>query len=468
VPSRPGTIAPTIAPALARWCLPDVAMAAACVTLVYCLFLFQGYEQLFRDSDAGWHIRNGEAILASGTLPHTDPWSFTRAGQPWYAWEWLSDVATGTIQSGFGLRGVALFYAGAIAAGVWLWFRLHWALGGNFLIACAMAPLLLSSCNIHWLARPHILSWLFLLWTMFPRVPSLAQTTAVTLLWANIHPTFVFGLLRGAGHRPAQALKLCAVVLAIPLLNPYGFHLYVHVWRYLTDTDLLSRIGEFQSFDFHAPGAGQIIATLILGMIGGTLALTQNRTHHFIIAILITAMALRSARALPLSALLLLPISNASITAALARYPRFLAYGENLRAFDRRFTGLALIPLVLFAAWKLMPPAGFPPDQFPVAAYAHIPAGARLFAPDKYGGYLIYRSNGQMKVFFDGRSDLYGAEFLKQYGRMVQLRPGWREYWDGFHFTHALVPVDAPLDPALEQIGWKELYRDKTAVLLTR
>jgi hypothetical protein len=91
---------------------------------------------------------------------------------------------------------------------------------------------------------------------------------------------------------------------------------------------------------------------------------------------------------------------------------------------------------------------------------------ARLFAPDKYGGYLIYRSNGRMKVFFDGRSDLYGAEFLKQYGRMVQLRPGWREYWDSFHFTHALAPVDAPLGPALEQIGWRELYRDKTAVLL--
>ena len=25
------------------------------------------------------------------------------------------------------------------AAGVWMWFRLHWALGGNFLIACAMS-----------------------------------------------------------------------------------------------------------------------------------------------------------------------------------------------------------------------------------------------------------------------------------------------------------------------------------------
>src|SRR5262249_6007521 len=252
----------------------------------------------------------------------------------------------------------------------------------------------------------------------------------------------------------------------------YGPKLYVHVWHYLTDNELLSRIREFQSFDFHTSGAGQIIAMLLLGMIGGTLALTQKRPHQFAIAVVFTVLALRSARALPLAALALLPIANAAITESLRRslrrplvlgqgdagesacattldsqfgeqggagiqparlgpravdaakaapllsaLPEFLDYTDNLRALDRRFAGFALVPLVLIAAWKWMPPAGFPPDQFPVAAYSHIPAGARLFAPDKFGGYLIYRSNGQMKVFFDGRSDLYGADFLKQYSR---------------------------------------------------
>jgi hypothetical protein len=137
-----------------------------------------------------------------------------------------------------------------------------------------------------------------------------------------------------------------------------------------------------------------------------------------------------------------------------------------LRALDARFRGLALAPFILLAAFRLTPAAGFPPDQFPVAAYSHIPAAARLFAPDKFGGYLIYRSNGTLKVFFDGRSDLYGADFLRQYSRLVQVRPGWRQYWESFHFTHALVPADAPLLPALEQIGWRPLYQDKTATLL--
>jgi len=511
--SRPGL--------LLRWCVPDLAFATACVTLFYCLFLFQGYQKLFRDSDAGWHIRTGEAILTSGNLPRTDPYSFTRGGQPWFAWEWMADVAVGAIHRTFGLKGVAVFYAAAISAGVWLWFRLHWALGGNFLIACAMAPLLLSTCNIHWLARPHVLSWIFLLLAIFPRKPNLIVVALVTALWANVHASFFFAPLVALlfALEDRWYLKAAAVAAVAPLLNPYGPQLYVHVFRYLTDTGLLARIGEFQSFDFHSTGAAQIVATVILGVIGGTLALTQKRLHHFALAILITAGALRSARALPLCALLLLPIANAAITRWLRNpvtnpvtdgtfsgffsggrkpgtdgtfssffpnnvsnfrsvpgFPNnaenvpsvtgFLTYSDNLRALDSRFQGLALLPLVLLAAFCLTPAAGFPSGEFPVAAYPHIPAGARLFAPDKFGGYLIYRSNGTLKVFFDGRSDLYGADFLKQYSRLVQVRPGWRAYWESFHFTHALLPADAPLLPALEQIGWRPLYQDKTATLL--
>ena len=67
---------------------------------------------------------------------------------------------------------------------------------------------------------------------------------------------------------------------------------------------------------------------------------------------------------------------------------------------------------------------------------------------------------------YEGRSDLYGAEFLKRYSRLVQARPGWQEYWDSFHFTHALLPPDTPLRAALEQAGWRPVYQDKTAILL--
>jgi hypothetical protein len=215
------------------------------------------------------------------------------------------------------------------------------------------------------------------------------------------------------------------------------------------------------------------------------LALGRRRPEHFALAVLFTAVALRSARGLPLAALVLLPIANGAIAAALPGaaggltekcrrgLQAFLAYSGRLRAWDRGFRGLALAPLAVCLCWGILRvPAirantGFPADQFPVAAYSHIPEGARLFASDKFGGYLIYRSAGARKVFFDGRSDLYGAEFLKRYGRMVQVRPGWREIFDAFGFTHALLPTDAALAAALQQAGWLVVYRDGTAVLLS-
>lgn len=468
-------------PALA-WFAPDLALVSATVTLFYCLFLFQGYQQLFRDSDAGWHIRTGEAILATGNLPRSDPYSFSRPGQPWFAWEWGADVVVGAIHRAGGLAGVALFYGVAIAAGVWLWFRLHWLLGGNFLLACAMSPLLLSSCTIHWLARPHVIGWLFLLTTLF-----LAETArapfrwrngltiaAFSAAWANLHASFFFAPLifgiyalgRYQKKGSAWFVWASAVSLLAPLANPYGWHLYQHIFRYLTDSDLLSHIAEFQTFNFHTGGSGQIVAAVILGIAGGTLAFTQRRYEHALLAAVVSVLAIRSARGLPLVALLLLPIANQAIAPLLDK--RLQTFGQGLRAIDARFSGLALAPLAILAASALLRhlPTGFPPDQFPVAAYAHIPAEARLFSSDKFGGYLIYRSNGTRKVFFDGRSDFYGAGFMKQYGRIVQVRPGWRESWNSFDFTHALLPLDYPLIPALEQIGWREVYRDGTAALL--
>src|SRR5207302_11079560 len=83
-----------------------------------------------------------------------------------------------------------------------------------------------------------------------------------------------------------------------------------------------------------------------------------------------------------------------------------------------------------------------------------------------YGGYLIYRFNGQRKVYFDGRSDFYGAAFMKQYLVLITAQPGWQEIVKSYRFTHALLPNDSALKAALEQAGWTTLHKDNVATLL--
>jgi hypothetical protein len=51
---------------------------------------------------------------------------------------------------------------------------------------------------------------------------------------------------------------------------------------------------------------------------------------------------------------------------------------------------------------------------------------------------------------------------------MMEARPGWREEFDDWHFTHAMLPPDAPLLAALEDSGWREIHRDRVAVLVEK
>lgn len=495
----------------------------AAIVWLYCVFVFDGRRELFRDADTGWHIRTGERIAMTRQLPAADPYSFTVRSKPWFAWEWLSDLAMGAVHARWGLQGVAVLFTSTIAATVWLWVRFSWAAGGDFLVACALLPLFLSASSIHWLARPHVFSWPLILAAVWvaERAPArqsrrlLAILFASGVVWANLHASFLIapltGLLYAAGLwtaawmwpasppgslRQARWLALASIsFLAGTLVNPYGWRLHQHVLSYLGNKELLDRVAEFQSFNFHASGAGQIVAVMTISFLGAAIAASQRKLGRCLLMLCLLVMALRSARAIPIVALVCLPLTNGSLRSwwnsaweartGLQDMNRKLVnglrnaaeYSANLLTIDRSLGGIAWAPLFLAAGCGLMAlpgmatSTGFSPKEFPVAAasrVAELPAEVRLLSTDKFGGYLIYRFAGQRAVFFDGRSDLYGSEFMKQYLKLVELRPGWEQVLNGFQPTHALLPADAPLRHALQKDGWRALYSDNVAFLLER
>ncbi len=497
-----------------RLLLPNLAVLLAVATLIYSLFLFRGGEQFFRDSDSGWHIRSGEWILAHHALPSTDPYSFSKGGQPWFLWEWGSDVILGLAHNIDGLRGITVLIALAISVCTWLCCRLQFELGGDFFIAALLAPPMITTASLHWLARPHVFSWLLLVSAVLyaEQVPErfsfwrLAAAAGATALWANLHASFFFAPVialiyaisflirpllwsfdkREERRKAGWFLWVALASLAGSFLNPYGWRLHAHVLSYLSNDELISHVAEFQSFNFHDKDATQVALAVGLAAAGTVLALSQKKLAHFLLGAVLLWGGLRSARVLPLVAMVLLPLANGAFTDALRRARSLrpaltrvldaaLGYSFRLRRIDQKVNGSAFAALAILAALlAVSTPAfsskiGFSSSRFPIAAsqvVEQLPPDARVLAPDSFGGYLIYRFNGTRKVYFDGRSDFYGADFMKQYLVLINARPGWQNIARSLRFTHALVPSESALAGAMPQAGWVTLYHDDVATLL--
>src|SRR5260370_25589810 len=180
--------------------LSDLGFVTPILVLFWCT---PGVGWLLADSDTGWHIRAGEWILKNGRVPATDIFSFTKAGQPWFAWEWLSDVLMAFIHRHFSLPGivlVSLLLLGATSVRV---YRNTLEESGHRVIAIALTGLAMATGTIHWLPRPHLVTPLFAVvfcWVL-SRVETRANTEGIllvlpplTILWVHLHGGFFVGL----------------------------------------------------------------------------------------------------------------------------------------------------------------------------------------------------------------------------------------------------------------------------------
>jgi hypothetical protein len=166
--------------------------------------------RLLGDAGIGWHIRTGQQILATHAIPPVDLFSSTMTGKPWFAWEWLYDLVVGQLEATLGLNGVVWLTAVVIAA-VFAWtFRLLIARGTNVLVALALVLLAVAGSMIHFLARPHVVSWLFTLawfWILDsserdgfdgrggPGRPWIRALPLLMLVWVNVHGGFLVGFV---------------------------------------------------------------------------------------------------------------------------------------------------------------------------------------------------------------------------------------------------------------------------------
>ncbi|MFZ0953533.1 MAG: hypothetical protein WAN17_14775, partial [Candidatus Sulfotelmatobacter sp.] len=148
------------------------------------------------DPDVWWHLKTGQYIAQHRSVPHTDPFSYTRAGQPWVAHEWLSELFMYEIDHTTGWGGLILFFAAVLTAA---FFLLYLRCGPATYVA-GVATLVAAWATVPvWGVRPQILSllltslWLLILHRSERNPKLLWWTLPLTLLWVNLHAGFAVG-----------------------------------------------------------------------------------------------------------------------------------------------------------------------------------------------------------------------------------------------------------------------------------
>lgn len=504
-----------------RWGLPSIADVFFLVLLGILAFSPMS-KGLLGDADTGWHIRNGEFILTTRSVPRTDFFSYTKAGQPWYAWEWLYDAVIAGIHHFTGLNGVVLFSAVVIAATFALLFRCVLRRSGSFATAVLLTLLASAAAQIHMLARPHIFSWLFTVFWVDSlyrfeegKRSSLLWLPPLMLLWVNVHGGFILGLMLlavfgcssiwkyliepGAENRKRifqLAIVFCSCFVTT-FLTPYGYKLHVHVYQYLSNTFLMNSINEFMSPNFHAAGYGYFEGFILLSVFGLVLAYKRVTATDLLVLLFSIHAALYAARNIPISAILISVATGPLLAAAIAPRPdRLVNMGwlnslldtvhdisNNMAGMERQFRGHALVIVAIAAAGAVALNGGrvlsanvisahFDENIFPIKATEFIAQKHihdHLFNPDDWSGYLIYKLHPETKLYFDDRHDFYGEAFVRDYLKAINGNWQWREPLDRYGVKWVLISPGSPLASVLkESKDWRVQYDDGLAIVFSR
>jgi hypothetical protein len=464
-----------------------------------------GFRLLNSDGDLARHLRLGELMLERGRLLRRDVFSFTRAGEPFLAFEYGSELIYAAAYRAAGLAGVAVLAGLLLALTYALVARFLIRRGGDPLLAylVSMAAAVLSAA--HWLARPHLFTMLFVvvLLDLLQHTSRRALLAYVPLfaVWANLHGGFSFGCILIALYAAGEAVEgligpdragwlararrhaaALGLALASSLLNPNGFGLLAHVFGFFGKSGILRQTQEFMSPDFHTIN-GKLFLLALLSVVAALAWSRRRPSVPVLLVVLATiAFALLSQRNIELFALTALPLMALHLDAewrALPLLRRAKAVFEREHAGDHAGAGAATVAVLLAAlavaggsvAGVAVVPNSFDHKAFPVRAVAEARAAkleGRMFNNFIWGGYLLHAWPEQ-RVFIDGGTDHYGEKLFNEYIQIWNLEPGWRDLLKQWDISVGLLPPESRLaDELMRDHGWSQWYCDSTAVILRR
>ncbi|KQV56028.1 MULTISPECIES: hypothetical protein [unclassified Caulobacter] len=460
--------------ALARVATPLAAALAMAAVMLFA-------PQALNDGDTWWHMATGAWILAHGRVPDHDVFSYSMAGHPWVAHEWLSEALMALAARVAGWSGVVILFAAVAGGSAWMLARrLARDLGGLTLIVTATLSLACMGGSL--LVRPHLFMLpLLLAWTLEMlaardenRPPRLAFALLMTL-WANLHGSYVFGFvvagafgLEALAAPGAERMKVLRdwglfglASLACAVVTPHGPQALLFPFQLMTMT-VLPQITEWRAQDFShvTPFMAALLATLFVCLGRGV----KVPPIRLLLLLALLFMALQHVR----HQLVLVAIAPLLLARPLAE-----ALGHDVRT-DRTprawLVGFGVACLALAGLRLALPLQRGDGLNSPVTALDSVPADLKarpVLNGYGLGGYLIYKG---VRPFIDGRADMYGDAFSAAYFAAVSPDPAALEKLARDH--RVAWTIFTPDDPAVAALdanpAWRRIHVDRQAVVHAR
>jgi hypothetical protein len=454
------------------------------------------------DTDTWWHIRSGQYTLSQGMI-YTDPFSFSKAGEPWINHSWGAQIVLYFVWQAAGNFGLSIYVAALATAGMYMVYRM--SSGSVYLRAFALV-MGAATAAVFWSPRPQMLSFflstiiLYLLYLHKRRkIDRLWLIPILMGVWGNLHAgfsigfIFLFGSIAGeilghlfnskgeyvvpwVGVRKLVIVTLVSVVALV--INPYGLQMLGVPFQTLSIGALQNFIQEWNSPNFHERQTWPFVF-LLLALLGAVGASKKRLDWtDFVLASGTAFMGLLAGRNIAVFAVVATPILTEHLDAILAERGWVIQPVRRVTPHMARLNVILVVVVLLGALLKVLlvldtkTVTQAQEEYLPVKVTAYL-ADARptgpMFNSYNWGGYMMYYLPDE-KVFVDGRTDLYGDEFLSNdYLKTATGAPGWRDTLDIYGINVVAVEAGSGLARSLrEEPGWTLDYEDKMAVVFVR
>jgi putative effector of murein hydrolase LrgA (UPF0299 family) len=449
-----------------------------------CVYYLSNGPLLLEHYDLGWHLAAGDLIRDRGNIPFQDPWSFTLGDKQWYNLSWLWDVIASVLFQYTNFSGLTLFVVacGAVIVGYLTSICLSSGASATAVCisvfsACLLYPSFATPPNIYLAASPNTATMLFCVifygeclkrtrWFLLP---------VIMVLWANLHGGFVLGFLIigifcGAAllRRDWVNFKIysfagagCLVAICI---NPLGWHIYdgvvatlghfvqAYITEWLSYFQNITMPGSipgvvyiliFVGFELRYRGSSPVpLESRLLSWLFLFLGLYQFRYMSFFFLFSTVALALHLDRLLPKQ------LNNFEVQKSL------LAAG---------IFGACALPMTFMQIKPALELPQMLSEQDALYLQTHF-SHARLLNHWNVGGLLIFRTQGAVPVFVDGRAaTAYPDDLLRDYFKLVELEiseTAWDTVLEKYQIDTVLwVKAHEQLRRFLvDKRGWKEEY----------